>query len=182
MTVPIKLQLVPAHRDAAEETLPATDTALYRRYAPYVARIGFRLLGREDEVDDLIQDVFLVAFRQRDQLRDPGAIKGWLATIAVRTARRRLRMRRLRSLIGLDSQQALAFTQPGASPEQEALLGHIYSLLDQVGVERRLAWTLRHVEGERLDRVAQRCGCSLATAKRRIAAAEAFLNTELSDD
>lgn len=182
VTVPPKLQLVGTAQEVEEESLPTTDAALYRRYAPYVARIGFRLLGREDEVDDLIQDVFLVAFKQRDQLRDPKALKGWLATITVRTARRKLRVRRMRMMVGLDSPQALSLTQPGASPEQEAMLGHIYALLDQVGVERRLAWTLRHVEGERLDRVAERCGCSLATVKRRIAAAEAFLNAELNDD
>ena len=41
-------------------------------------------------------------------------------------------------------------------------------VLDAVTIEGRLAWTLRHVEGMTLPEVAQHCGCSLATAKRRI--------------
>ena len=36
-----------------------------------------------------------------------------------------------------------------------------------------------HIEGEKLEGVAARGGCSLATAKRRIAAAHAFVQSEL---
>jgi RNA polymerase sigma-70 factor (ECF subfamily) len=161
---------------------PLTDAQVFKRYAPYVARIGLRLLGRESDVDDLIQEVFLAAFKQRDQLRDPHATKNWLATIAVRGARRQLRRRRMRQFVGLDAGgPALELPDQGISPEKRALLSRIYEILDRLGVERRLAWTLRFVEGEKLDKVAERCGCSLATAKRRIAAAQAFLHAEIDD-
>ena len=49
----------------------------------------------------------------------------------------------------------------------------------RISVEDRLAWTLRNVEQEPLDAVAQACGCSLATAKRRIASAQAVLERRL---
>ena len=55
---------------------------LFRRYAPYVATIGLRLLGRDDELDDLVQDVFIEAHRGLHSLRTPDAIKGWLARAA----------------------------------------------------------------------------------------------------
>lgn len=159
-----------------------TEAQLFKRFAPYVARIGLRLLGRESDVDDLIQEVFLAAFRQRDQLRDPNAAKNWLATIAVRTARRQLRRRRLRQFVGLDQGgPALELPDPGISPEKRALLARVYQILDSMGVERRLAWTLRYVEGEKLEVVAERCSCSLATVKRRIASAQALLLAEMED-
>ena len=41
--------------------------------------------------------------------------------------------------------------------------------------DERIAWTLRHVERHRLENVAALVGCSLATAKRRIGRAQAFL-------
>ena len=159
-----------------------SEAQLFKRFAPYVARIGLRLLGREADVDDLIQEVFFAAFRQRDQLRDPQAAKNWLATIAVRTARRQLRRRRLRQFVGLDSGgPALELPDPQISPEKRALLARVYEILDNMGVERRLAWTLRYVEGEKLEVVAERCGCSLATVKRRIASAQALLLAEMED-
>jgi len=54
---------------------------LYERYARMVHGI---LLGRvpRDEVDDLVQDVFLQALRRLHTLRDASAFGGWLAMIA----------------------------------------------------------------------------------------------------
>ena len=77
--------------------------AVFRDQLNYVAAIGLRLLGSEDETDDLIQDVFVVAAEGLHRLRDTGALRGWLASITVRLAlrrlrrRRRLRVRRLRT-------------------------------------------------------------------------------------
>jgi len=54
---------------------------LYRNYAPMVHGI---LLARVpyNEVQDLMQDVFLLALKKLDTLRDGGAFGGWLAMIA----------------------------------------------------------------------------------------------------
>jgi RNA polymerase sigma-70 factor (ECF subfamily) len=54
---------------------------LYDVYAPMVHGI---LLARVpfDEVDDLVQDVFLMAFKRIQSLREAGAFGGWLAMIA----------------------------------------------------------------------------------------------------
>lgn len=158
-----------------------TDEQLFKRFAPYVARIGLRLLGRDADVDDLIQEVFLAAFRQKGQVRDPNAMKHWLATVAVRCARRQLRRRKLRTFVGLDTAApSLELADTDISPERKALLVKVYAILDGISVEQRLAWTLRYVEGEKLERVAERCNCSLATAKRRIAAAHDKIQAELS--
>jgi RNA polymerase sigma-70 factor (ECF subfamily) len=53
---------------------------LYDLYGPMVHGI---LLARVpyDEVDDLVQDVFLLAFRRIHTLREAGAFGGWLAMI-----------------------------------------------------------------------------------------------------
>ena len=55
--------------------------ALFRRYSPYVASIGLRLLGRDDELDDLVQDVFLEAHRGLPRLPRPARSRaGWRAS------------------------------------------------------------------------------------------------------
>jgi RNA polymerase sigma-70 factor (ECF subfamily) len=156
---------------------------VYREYAPYVAAIATRLVGRPEDVDDIIQEVFVRALTGLGQLREPAAIKGWLATVTVRQAGRCLRRRRLRSFAGLDKRTSYEdLVDTAASPEQRALLARIYSILDALPVPRRLAWAMRHIEGENLESVAKLCGCSLATAKRRIAAAEAWIAKETRDD
>src|SRR5260221_1899691 len=171
---------VPVELEAEEQTLDL-DT-LFRRYASYVAAIAHRLLGRDDDVDDTVQEVFLAAVRGLRAVRDPRAVKAWLACIAVRIARRKLRKRRLRAFFGLDDPAAYGkVTDPSASPEHRALLGRVYRVLDGMPTSERIAWSLRYVEGEPLESVAQLSGCSLATAKRRIRAASRTIDEAFSD-
>ena len=155
---------------AADYAVPSLDD-LFLRYSGYVATIGMRILGRDDEIDDLVQDVFLGAHRGMKNLRNAEAAKGWLATVTVRKASRRLKLRRLRRFVGMDDMPGYEQVAPGATPEQKAVLAAVYRVLDTLPANERVAWTLRHVQGYKLEEVAQHCECSLATAKRRIAAA-----------
>ncbi|MGZ3451701.1 MAG: RNA polymerase sigma factor [Polyangiales bacterium] len=174
------LRLVP--KPPALETEAFTLESLFRTHSAYVAAIAIRLLGRDDDVDDVVQDVFLSAWKGVANLRDPGALKGWLATVTVRIARRKLKMRRVKMFLRLDDDPEYAnIAATDASPEQKALLSKVYAILDTLPVDQRLAWTLRYVEREQLDDVARLCDCSLATAKRKITAAQQAISAVTSD-
>jgi RNA polymerase sigma-70 factor (ECF subfamily) len=162
---------------------PASLDAVYRRYCRYVAAVVLKLAGRDAEVDDLIQDVFVEAANGIGALRDPEAVRGWLATIAVRVVRHRLRIRRLRRLVGLDTgADYTTIADHAASPIDKMLIRVVYRVLDDLAVEDRLAFSLHAIEGEKLETVAKLCGCSCATAKRRIARAQAAIQERLADE
>lgn len=145
----------------------------FRRYAPLVASLGLRITALRDEIDDFVQEVFLRATRGIGGLRHQGATKAWLVSITINVARQRLRVKKLRKLVGIDDQSEYEeLVDPSLSPEDRVLLTRMYRALDSMPVNHRLAWSLRHIEGERLETVALMCGCSLATAKRRIVAAQ----------
>jgi len=168
---------------APDEAAPATVEEAFRQYAGYVATIAYRILGRDGDVDDVVQDVFIDAMSGIAQVRDPASIKGWLGTVTVRCASRRLRRRRLRGFFGMDQAPDYALVaSEGATPEQRALLGRVYMILDGIPVKDRVAWTLRYIEEEKLEDVARMCGCSLATAKRRIAAAQDAVERGFDDE
>jgi len=166
----------------ADEAPPSLD-GVYRRYTRYVAAIILRLGGRTPELEDLVQDVFLDAARGIDKLRQPDAIKGWLATITVRVVRRRLRLRRARRFLGRDSTFNYEHVaDAAASPFDKLLVAAVYRILDELPVADRLAFSLHHIQGEKLPEVARLCGCSEATAKRRIARAMKRVEGGLSRD
>ena len=75
---------------------------LYRRHATYLLAIAARLLGNRGEGEEVVQDTFVTAFEQLRTLREPAALRGWLAQIAVSLVRRRLRRGRLLRVLGLD--------------------------------------------------------------------------------
>lgn len=184
-----QLRLVPAAPESAPEPssgapvrAPGDLDGAFRLYGRYVGYIALRILGRPDEVEDLVQEVFLDAHQGIGTLRDPGALKGFLATLTVRKASRALKRRKVRRFFGFD--EGFDYTQIAdrrASPDERALVGEVYRMLDELPAEQRAAWVLRYVEGEKVERVAEMCGCSLATVKRRIAAAQATLHSELGD-
>ena len=156
---------------------------IYRRYGRYVAAVILRLDGRTAELEDLMQDVFLEAARGIAGLREPGAVKGWLATIAIRAVRARLRVRRARRFLGLDAGAGYEnLIDPAASPHDRALIATVFRLLDEMPVEDRLAFSLHHIQGETLETVAALCGCSRATANRRIARALGRLERWMADE
>ena len=66
---------------AAREGDEGAFSRLYDRYARVVHGLLMARVARDD-VDDLVQDVFLTAWRRLDDLRDPAAFGGWLAMIA----------------------------------------------------------------------------------------------------
>ena len=94
-----------------------------RIHSGYVAGLAFRLLGRDGDVDDLVQDVFLEATRGLETLKDAGAVRAWLATLTVRLAGRRIRRKRIASFLGFGDEGPDAYVvSPEASPEQRVLL------------------------------------------------------------
>ena len=187
----LRLMLDPVTRAAAVSVIelrdidPDSDTdtdafdALYVRYAPYVAAIGTRLLGQCDEVDDLVQDVFVEVLRGLGQLREPAAFKGWLAQITIRGATRRLRKRKLRwAFMGARVPEQHEFLSPHTTtPEQRTLGVQLYKLLEALPVKSRVIWILRHIEGEPLYVIARRVSCSLSTVQRRLIDAQAIIES-----
>lgn len=172
-----------SRRPQAESPRPLSLDEAFRQYAPHVAAIGFRILGSRDQMQDLVQDVFLKAHDWISRIDDPRALKSWLTTVTVREARLRLRVRRMRAFLHLeDNHNYAAVASPGASPAERALATEIYRILDGVAVNARVAWTLRYVEGLTLPETAEHCGCSLATVKRRVAEVHRVVLEALRDE
>jgi RNA polymerase sigma-70 factor (ECF subfamily) len=160
------------------------EEMLYRRHVGYVQGLLVRLIGRRAEAEDAVQETFVIALDQLRQLRDPSAFRGWLGQIAVSQARRRFRRQKLLRALGLDQggdESRLESIPAAYAPAAEVDVAALGQLVARLAVDDRLAWLLRYVSGESLEEVAAHCGCSLATAKRRIATANAFLRAELGD-
>lgn len=68
---------------------------LVERYSRYVYAIVTRAYGLdEDAAQDVFQEVFTRAYEHLDELRDPGALRPWIAQLARRLAIDRLRSSR----------------------------------------------------------------------------------------
>lgn len=167
-------------REVVSNELPSIEE-LYREHAAAISSLGLSMLQSQQEADDLVQDVFLKAWRALGRLRDREGARPWLMTIAIRLARTRLRQRKLtRWLFRSDEPAIERVAAPGSLPEHRDLVQHLYRALDQLPIELRIAWVLRYIQEETLPAVAELCGWSLSTAKRRIDLADARVTARLN--
>jgi RNA polymerase sigma-70 factor (ECF subfamily) len=137
--------------------------------------MAFRLLGRDEDVDDLVQDSFVEALRSLDRLQAPQAFASWLASIVVRTSSKVIRRRRLLTRLGLRRNAEVevdAVVSPAAPPDVATELRALYGRIEALPARERVALVLRRVEGLGIDEIAALVGASPATVKRRIAEGE----------
>jgi RNA polymerase sigma-70 factor (ECF subfamily) len=152
---------------------PAARAEVFDRYGPHVQRVLARVLGHDNELADLLHEVFVRALAQIDRLDDPSALKAWLTSIAVFTAREHIRRRvRGRWLRFFASEDLPEVPFVAAGEEIRESLRATYAVLERLGVDDRIAFSLRFIEGLELGEVAAACCVSLNTIKRRLARAE----------
>jgi RNA polymerase sigma-70 factor, ECF subfamily len=154
----------PPSAPSAEEFLK-----LFNEYERYVASIGSRILGANNGVDDLVQEVFLVIYQEFHKLRELSSVKAWLATIATRVAWRQRGRPWLYSKLSLSQVEELnPIESTDASPELQADLAALLDRLRSMPASLREPWLLRFIDGETLPRIAQLCDCSQSTVQRRL--------------
>jgi RNA polymerase sigma-70 factor, ECF subfamily len=106
---------------------------LVAHYYPRLRYYLRRLLPREDEVDDVLQEVWLAAFRALPRLSDPAALAAWLYRIARNKSSIQWRRQPDRSLeAGEDVEDASHDKEFGADDAQE-----IHAALGQLAPEHR---------------------------------------------
>jgi RNA polymerase sigma-70 factor (ECF subfamily) len=160
--------------------------ALYRRYVKVVWSTALHMVGNRADAQDVVQDTFVEALRDLAALRQHAALRPWLLRISVHQAHRRFRRRKLFRRLGLDRSIDDASLEEslhqGATAEQQLELRAVDRALQSASVGERFAWILRYVEGHSLEEVAAACGCSLATAKRRLAGAQQLVKAALGEE
>ena len=151
---------------------PSAQVVLYERYAVLVRRVLFRTLGNQIDVADLINETFLEIFKSISSLKSNSSLVPWLTRVTVNTAIGYIRKQKR-------SRKMMVFVSPEKVPEMETQtsfdaresLREVYFLLEQMPAKERIAYALRYVDGMTFPEVAEACGVSLATAKRRVAKA-----------
>lgn len=154
--------------------------ALYRAHAGFVANFLAKLGVPVQEVEDALQDVFLVVHRRGGFTPGPAKATTWLAEIALRVAsdRRRARGRR-GSMPDTDhvERAGAAATTPESHAELNESLAWVDRALGAIDLEHRAVFVLFELEGESCADIASGLGIPVGTVHSRLhAARRAFRN------
>jgi len=160
--------------------------ALYDGYARPVYSLALRILRDPSEAEDIVQEVFLQAWRQASRY-DPsrGAVAAWLLTQTRSRAIDRLRARRARPAVAGSGVAAAEIADPGPALDWQVIsseqVSRVRAAIDDLPVLQRVAIELAYYEGCTQTEIAERLEQPLGTVKTRIRLALAKLREVLAD-
>ena len=149
---------------------PVSTEELFRRHATFVARLLFRLGVSMDDLDDVVQEVFLVVHRNGGYVPGPAQPTTYLASIAVRGAsshRRRRSAERAR-VGGAEPDDLPGKGNPVEALERSELAGLLERVLGQLDHDLRTVFVLVELEGESCIAVARALGIPVGTVYWRL--------------
>ncbi len=144
--------------------------SVFRQHAAAVARWAAALGGPLLDVEDTVQEVFMVAHRRLSEFRGDAKVSTWLFQITRRVVlgqRRRARWRRW--LRGSAEDVAGHVATPELGPveelERRQAAQRLYAVLDRMNEKYRMVLVLTKLEGMGTDQIAQVTGVSAVTAR-----------------
>jgi RNA polymerase sigma factor (sigma-70 family) len=160
-----RLVLVPP--DASEGEL------VYERLAPVVNRMVWLYLATDPDRDDIAQDIFVSIVRRASTVRDPAHLEAWAARVSFNAICNLFRRRKLRRWLSLDSLQEREHPADQADLEGRELVLRAQRVLESLPVAERMPLTLELFGNEDQRAIAELCGCSERTLRRRLKSARA---------
>jgi len=155
----------------------AAHDEFYHRFRRPVAGNLYRVLGDRMDLDDLIQEVFVIAFRGLERFRGDARLSTWLYRICVNVALGRIRSRKRRpppiGVADLDATNAdpsLAERPetPAQSLERRQDRETVYRALEVLAPKKRIVLYLHEIEGLDLKEIAYLVDSNPVTVRTRL--------------
>lgn len=149
---------------------------LVRRHERTVYAVVSRMIDSRDDVDDVVQDVFVTAFRSMSSFQGKSAFSTWLYRIAVNTTIKQMRKSRVRQAASIDDPGAgladrLAASKadgPESAAERSIHGEAIRKAIRTLPEKHRAVVVLHYYENLSCEEIARIVGCSVGTVWSRL--------------
>jgi len=152
---------------------------LVSKYQRKLARLLSRMIRDQSEVEDVVQEAFIKAYRALPNFRGDSAFYTWLYRIGINTAKNHLVAmgRRPHVPTEIEVEDAENFEEGGdlrtiATPETELMSKQVAQTVNETVAalpeELRTAITLREIEGLSYEEIATLMNCPIGTVRSRI--------------
>src|SRR5580704_3539147 len=149
---------------------------LYHSYHRRLARFLSRFTSRYENVEEIINDTFMVVWQNAKNFRSASQVSTWIIGIAYRTALKSLRRQKNHTAArSLDE-----YPEPTTDPTFDTeIQDWLKQGLDQLPAEQRLTLELAYHMGHSLEEIAAITECPVGTVKARMFHARAKLRQYL---
>jgi RNA polymerase sigma-70 factor (ECF subfamily) len=153
---------------------------LVNEYQGRVTRLVYRLLGWRGDVEDVVQDVFLLAFKRFDRFRGDSSQWTWLAAIAVNRCRSLWR-RRLLEFRWLGRLRAGQSDPADAEAQRDETAERVRKAVAELPARDREVIVLYYLEEWPVENIAKVTGASAGAIDVRLHRARTKLRAILGE-
>jgi len=157
--------------------------SLVERYQRPMAALVARMTSNPDDVDDIVQELFIRAWKGLPRFRGDAQFSTWLYRIAVNTAIKHRARRKNEASVSLSAEDCLGGTDalraPSDAPahqggdpfelaatrERDVQVRHAVGTLPE---KQRVVVALHYFEGRSCEEISQLIGCSVGTVWSRL--------------
>ncbi|MEM9071159.1 MAG: sigma-70 family RNA polymerase sigma factor [Myxococcota bacterium] len=160
---------------------------LFRNYRETVARIVHRVMGPSNEIEDVVQDVFIHVFRSIGGFRGDAKFTTWLYRLTANVTKMHLRRKRSRPRfadVPVPEGQAdsAPVEQPDAAAERNERIAALYRLVDRLSDKKRTVLVLHDFEGLAAKEIAEIVDAPVLTVRTRLFYARKELYAALREE
>ena len=152
---------------------------LVEKYHRKLGRILTRMVRDQAEIEDIVQETFIKAYRALPNFRGDSAFYTWLYRIGINTAKNYLvtQGRRAPTSTEADAEEAETFDDgehlrdintPESMLATKQIAETVNFAMEALPEELRIAITLREIEGLSYDEIAVAMACPIGTVRSRI--------------
>jgi RNA polymerase sigma-70 factor, ECF subfamily len=165
-------------------------TRLVDAYSGPIYRLGLRMLGREQDAEDVLQNTFLKVMQHIGGFEGRSSLSTWIYRIAANEAL--MMLRSMRPEVNLEDQgnedlddfTPVQFVDWGSLPEDKLLTGEAKNILDRaiqsLPESMRVVFILRDIEGLSIKETSEALNLTETNVKTRLLRARLNLREKLS--
>ena len=157
----------------APKELPPDGVSLYRAHVQHVARWAERLAGPDLDVEDIVHEVFTIAYARLGGFRGDSTLATWLFGITDKVVRHRRRKERWRRWLGGSANDVAGHLPSSAQDPLRVAEGHqtaarVYAILNTLAERDRQVLILCELEELGAEQVGQLLGIAPGNVRLRL--------------
>jgi RNA polymerase sigma-70 factor (family 1) len=158
--------------------------SLFNVYSPKLFGFALKYLKNEHEAEELVQEVFVKVWEQRQSLKTEFSFKSYLFTIALNRIRKYFNRKAisLRYLENIQNVQVPIFNENLSNDDYDSLLLQIKQIVEQMPPRRREIFLKSKMEGKSAKEIATELKISSGTVDNQVSEALHYIRIRLKKE
>ena len=150
-----------------------------RRYGAGLRVYARRLLGSELESDDVVQEAFVLAWKQMHNVSEGGSVRAWLMRVVTNKSIDRIRVRKNHVELETVGAPAPDGLNPDHIVEVRLQFDALTAAVRRLPQTQQQSWVMREIGGSSYSEIADQLGLPISTVRGQLARARQTLVDEM---